>query len=148
MPAKHDEKFINPGFMRSSVQNSLSRLFLLMVALLIFSSCATILEGRSHRLVFSKESLPKAEVIIDGEKVGEAPGAVMVPKKKIQHGSILVLKAEGYEPKEYVLLRKQSAAYSVVDLLIGGVPLIIDYTTGNIYQPSPRRFKYELIKQH
>lgn len=141
-------KIINPGFMRRNIQNSLSRLFLSMAALLIFSSCATVLEGRSHRLVFSKESLPKAEVIIDGEKVGEAPGAVMVPKKKIQHGSILVLKAEGYEPKEYVLLRKQSAAYSVVDLLIGGVPLIIDYTTGNIYQPSPRRFKYELIKQH
>ncbi len=134
--------------MKSNSVTSYSSSILALLILLMFSSCATILDGKNQRLVFSEESLPHAEVIIDGEVVGEAPGAVIVPKEKIQHGSILVLKAEGYEEKEYVLLRKQSAAYSVVDLLLGGVPLVVDYTTGNIYRPKPSKFKYELTKRN
>ena len=113
----------------------------------LFQGCATILGGRSNTLVFSEKSLPKAEVFIDGEKIGEAPGKIKIPKEKIQHGSILLLKADGYAEKEFLLLRKQNAAYSVVDLLLGGVPLVVDYTTGNIYRPVPRTFEYELIKQ-
>lgn len=122
-------------------------LFLLVTTGLILQSCATILGGKNNTLVFSEESLPKAEVFIDGELIGEAPGKIKVPKEKIQHGSILVLKAAGFEEKEYMLLRKQNAAYTVVDLLLGGIPLVVDYTTGNIYRPNPRKFQYELIKQ-
>ena len=122
-------------------------LFLLVTTGLILQSCATILGGKNNTLVFSEESLPKAEVFIDGELIGEAPGKIKVPKEKIQHGSILVLKADGFEKKEYMLLRKQNAAYTVVDLLLGGIPLVVDYTTGNIYRPNPRKFQYELIKQ-
>lgn len=123
-------------------------LFLLSIAVILLNGCATILGGKSNTLVFSEESLPKAEVFIDGEKIGDAPGRIKVPKEKIQHGSILVLKAEGFEEKEYMLLRKQNAAYSVVDLLIGGIPLLVDYSTGNIYRPSPRTFDYELVKEN
>lgn len=125
----------------------IKRLFVLAVLGLFLNSCATILGGKSNTLVFSEESLPKAEIFIDGEMIGEAPGKIKVPKEKIQHGSILVIKAEGYQEKEYLLLRKQQAIYTVVDLLIGGVPLAVDYTTGNIYRPVPRSFEYELIKQ-
>lgn len=117
------------------------------IALLFLQSCATILGGKNNTLVFSEESLPKAEVFIDGELIGEAPGKIKVPKEKIQHGSILLLKADGFEEKEYMLLRKQNAAYTVVDLFLGGIPLVVDYTTGNIYRPNPHKFKYELIKQ-
>lgn len=70
----------------------------------------------------------------------------MLDKGKIQHGSILVIKANGYEEQEYKLIRKQNAAYSVADILIGGVPLAIDYSTGNIFRPKPRTFEYELKK--
>ena len=49
--------------------------------------------------------------------------------------------------KEYLILRKQNTLYSVADLLIGGIPLAVDFTTGNIYRPVPRSFKYELIKE-
>lgn len=120
---------------------------LIIGSLLLFQSCATILGGRSNTLVFSEESLPSAQVFIDGELIGDAPGKIKVSKAKIQHGSILVIKAEGYSEKEYLLLRKQNAIYSVVDLILGGIPLAVDYTTGNIYRPMPRTFDYELIKQ-
>jgi hypothetical protein len=126
----------------------LKKLFLFAMLGILFNSCATLLGGKSNTLVFSEESLPKAEVFIDGEKIGDAPGKIKVPKEKIQHGSILIIKADGFEEKEYLLLRKQNAAYSVADLLIGGIPLLVDYSTGNIYRPSPRTFEYELIKQN
>jgi len=124
------------------------KIFLILVtAGLIFQSCATILGGKKNTLVFTGENATKAEVYIDDELVGEAPGKIKIAKEKIQHGSILVIKAEGFEEKEYMLLRKQNAAYTVVDLLLGGIPLVVDYTTGNIYRPNPRKFEYELIKQ-
>lgn len=112
---------------------------------LLFQSCATILGGKSNTLVFKNDNSAKAEVFIDGELVGEAPGKIKLPKEKIQHGSILVLKAEGYAEKEYMILRKQNAAYTVVDILLWGAPLAVDYATGNIYRPKPRVFEYELI---
>ena len=121
-------------------------LFLLAITGFLTHGCATILGGKSNTLVFSGDSIPVAQVFIDGELIGKAPGKIKVPKGKIQHGSILVIKAEGYSDKEYLILRKQNAAYSVIDLLIGGIPLAVDYTTGNIYRPVPRTFKYELVK--
>lgn len=130
------------------IKNILKRTIMFFLAGLLLNSCATILGGKSNTLVFSEESLPKAEVFIDGERIGEAPGKIKVSKEKIQHGSILVIKAEGFEEKEYLLVRKQNAAYSLADLLIGGIPLLVDYSTGNIYRPSPRTFEYELIKEN
>jgi len=126
---------------------TLKRILLLCIVVLLFQSCATILGGKSNTLVFSEKSLPKAEIFIDGEFIGKAPGKIKVPQEKIQHGSILAINAEGYEKKEYLILRKQNAVYSVVDLILGGIPLAVDYTTGNLYRPVPRRFEYELIKQ-
>jgi hypothetical protein len=124
------------------------KIFLILVtAGLFLQSCATILEGKKNTLIFTGENATKAEVYIDDELVGEAPGKIKIAKEKIQHGSILVIKADGFEEKEYMLLRKQNATYTVVDLLLGGIPLVVDYTTGNIYRPNPRKFEYELVKQ-
>ena len=126
-------------------KNVLKNTVLILLTGILLNGCATILGGKANTLVFSEESLPLAEVFIDGEKIGEAPGKIKVPKEKIQHGSILVLKADGYEKKEYLLVRRQHPAYSVVDLLTGGIALVVDYSTGNIYRPSPRKFEYELV---
>jgi hypothetical protein len=92
--------------------------------------------------------LPVAKIYIDGELIGDAPGKIKLPKGKIQHGSILEIKAEGYVGKEYMILRKQNAEYTVVDIVLGGIPLLVDYTTGNIYRPKPRKFKYNLEIQN
>lgn len=114
---------------------------------LFFSSCATIIEGRNTTLFFSKESSPKADVYLDGDKIGEAPGKITVASPKIQHGSVISLKKDGYEDKEYKIVRKQHTIFSMVDFCFLGIPLLVDYTTGNIYQPTPKRFHYELEKK-
>ena len=127
---------------------SIKKLLLFVPVVFLFQSCATILGGRTNTLVFSENCLPKAEVYLDGNRIGEAPGKIKLPRDKIQHGSSLVIKADGYEEQTYQLIRKQNAAYSVVDLLIGGIPLAVDYATGNIYRPNPRSFEYELKKRN
>lgn len=126
----------------------LQKMALLLIFALFFSSCATILGGRNNTLNFDVESLPVAEIYIDGEKVGEAPGKIKLPKRKIQHGSKLLIQADGYDSQEYVVLRKQHGIYTAVNLLVGGIPLIVDYTSGNIYRPKPRKFHYNLEKQN
>ena len=113
---------------------------------IMFQGCATIIGGRTNTLVFKKESLPQAKIYIDGEYVGEAPGKIRLSKEKIQHGSMLEIKAEGYENETYLILRKQHALYSFVDIVIGALPLGVDYLTGNIYRPDPRSFVYKLEK--
>ncbi|MCF6356966.1 MAG: hypothetical protein L3J54_04090 [Draconibacterium sp.] len=123
-------------------------LLILLLSGVLFQNCATILGGKKNTLVFSEESLPAAQVYIDGELIGDAPGKIKLPKSKIQHGSILELKADGYEDKEYLIFRTQNATYTVVDLLLGGIPLLVDYSTGNVYRPSPRKFEYKLEKQN
>lgn len=121
-----------------------SKILSILISGFILSSCATILGGKYNTLVFSEESLPAADVYLDDEFIGNAPGKIKVQKGKLQHGTVLTLKAEGYLEKEYLILRKQSKPYSIVDLLLGGIPLAVDYTTGNIYRPSPRKFTYIL----
>jgi hypothetical protein len=126
----------------------LQKMVLIFIFALLLTSCATILGGRNNTLNFNEESLPVAEIYIDGEKVGEAPGKIKLPKRKIQHGSKLLIQADGYDSQEYVLLRKPHGVYTAVDLILGGIPLIVDYTSGNIYRPKPRKFHYELEKQN
>lgn len=127
-----------------------SRLLIFLILLLILAlfnqGCATILCGKSYTLVFKDECSPRAEIFLDGNYIGDAPGRIKIQKGKIQHGSILEIKAEGYETGNYLIIRKQSPVYSVVDILTGIVPLAIDFATGSIYLPNPRTFQYNLEK--
>ena len=121
-------------------------LILILTTGILLQSCATIFGGRHNSLVFSENSKPNAKVYIDGNYVGDAPGKIKLKKEIIQHGSKLVIMAEGYEPLEYRILRKQHAVYTIVDILTAGTGLAIDYATGNIYRPVPRSFSYNLVK--
>ncbi len=120
--------------------------FFVLFTLIVLHGCATVFGGRQNTLVFKADSLHKAQVYLDGEYIGSAPGKIKLRKTKIQHGSTLEIKAEGHETKEYLILRKQSPVYTILDVFTGGVWLGIDYSTGNIYRPSPRVFSYDLNK--
>ncbi len=122
-------------------------LLLLPILVFLLNSCATVFGGKMNTLVFAVESYPQAEVFIDGQQIGNAPGKIKVPRNTIQHGSVLTINAEGYDEQEFLILRKQSGFYTVVDLLSGIFPLVVDYSNGNIYRPRPRKFEYTLVKQ-
>lgn len=126
----------------------LTKLCSIVWCLFLLSGCATILGGKNNTLHFNSESLTKTEVYLDGEKIGDAPGKIKVAKGEIQHGSKIEVKANGFQTQEYMVLRKVHAIYTLVDLFAGGIPLIVDFSTGSIYRPRPYKFQYELVKQN
>ena len=113
-----------------------------MVPLILFSSCATILGGWSNTLIIESSLSDSLQVHIDGKHVGNGPGKVKVGSRLIQQGSTLTLKRGNETVLEQTLLRKPKTVYVVMDALIGGVPLGIDFSTGHIHRPVPRRIEY------
>jgi len=116
----------------------------LIVILVSFSSCATLLGG-SKKGVKVKGTPPNAQVYYNGAYIGDAPVNVKVPKSAKQGNSKVTVKADNYEPTDIELTRKWSLGYTVLDIITGFVPLIVDAATGNIYQPKPGTVKYKLL---
>lgn len=108
--------------------------------LLIFQSCATIFGSRYNSLVFENPDNTTAQVFIDDSLVGDAAGKLIFPKGVIQHGSVLEIKVEGQEVEEHLILLKPHPLYVIGDFAVGVVPLIVDFGTGDILRPSPRKF--------
>ena len=120
-------------------------MFLIILGLgFLLQGCATVLGGRTNSFVFDVGSNPPAEIYLDDELIGTAPGKIKLKKATIQHGSKLEIKAEGYESLEYLIIRRQNTIFTVADVVFGAVWLGVDYATGDIYRPSPRRFTYVL----
>jgi len=101
----------------------------------------------NNTLVFENEAGQTAEIYLDGEHIGDAPGKIKLDSKRIQHGSNLEIKAEGHETQEYMILRKPHPLYVAADAVTGGIWLGIDFTTGQVYRPYPRKFDYVLKTQ-
>ena len=122
-------------------------LTLLIPLLMLSQGCATILGGRTNSMVFTGQPDIQSEVFIDDTLVGQAPGKIVLPKKTIQHGSVLEIRTEGYETQEYLILRKPNAGLVLADFALGAVPLIFDVANGNILRPVPRKFDLDYTKQ-
>jgi hypothetical protein len=124
-----------------------SLLILLIPLLMLSQGCATIFGGRTNSMIFNGPVDIQSQVFIDDTLVGQAPGKIIVPKQTIQHGSILEIRADGYETQEYLILRKPNAGLVIADFAVGAVPLIFDTANGNILRPSPRKFDLVYTKQ-
>ena len=119
----------------------------LLIILFIMPGCATLLGGKYNTLVLESENQLPAKVYIDNVYVGDAPGKLKLEKKVIQHGSKLEIKADGHKTEEHTLVRKLHPVYTIVDVVSTvGIGLAVDYGTGNIYRPLPRKFNYKLEK--
>lgn len=119
-------------------------ILLLPTVLIVLQSCATIFGGRSNSLSFINEEQTEAQVFLDDSLVGNASGKIVLPKGVIQHGSVLQIRAEGYKTEEYLILLKPNVGYVLADFVVGAVPLIVDYGTGDILRPKPRKFEIML----
>ena len=122
-------------------------LTLLIPLFLVSQGCATIFGGRTNSMIFNGHTDIQSEVFIDDTLVGQAPGKIVLPKKTIQHGSVLEIRTEGYETQEYLILRKPHAGLVIADFVVGAVPLIVDVASGNILRPVPRKFDLDYTKQ-
>ena len=80
----------------------ISLLVAVIVLVLAFTGCATILKGSSQDI--SIDSNPSgAKVFVDGAQVGTTP--LSVDLKKNKHSSIRVVK-DGYEPQQQPLQKE------------------------------------------
>jgi hypothetical protein len=124
-------------------KNWLSAILVLVLAILL-NSCATILGGKKNTVNVKPGNPDKALVFIDGELLGEAPLKVRVSKYKLQEGSILEIKKEGFQTLRYEVVRTPHVVYVAADILFGLIPLVVDVADGNIYRPNTRNIEYVL----
>lgn len=138
--------FIKPLKHDTMKKNSLLLISGLLIILLFSPGCATLFGGKYNTLVLDSENQLPAKVYIDSVYVGDVPGKLKLEKKVIQHGSKLEIKADGYETEKHILVRKLHPIYTIADVFTLGLGLAVDYATGSIYRPIPRKFNYKLEK--
>ena len=117
----------------------------LLIASILFSSCATILSGGKTKIHVYDGMPPNAQVYVDGNYVGTAPCKFKVHKtmKNAQHK--IDIKATGYETQTVTTNRKFSAGFFILDIFTGVIWTVIDFATGNLYKQRPKKIHYNLM---
>ncbi len=110
----------------------------------VLSGCATVFAGKKNTVHVKTGSPSGAQVYLDGEYLGDAPFKMRISKYKLQHGSILEIRKEGFETMQFEVRRSPHIGYVVADILSGVLPLVIDVAAGNIYRPNTRNVHYTL----
>lgn len=108
----------------------------------MLQSCATLVGGRTNTLVIEGNLPDSVQVYLDDNLIGMAPNKIKLDSRLIQHGSILTIKDKDKVIKEQMLIRRPNSAYMIIDAFMGGIPLGVDYATGHIHRPYPRKIVY------
>jgi len=118
--------------------------FVLLSIVIVSAGCATVFGGYKNKLVVENGSPPNAEVYLDGNKIGSAPINLKIDKHLLQHGSIIKIQADGYTPDSTVIVRKVHPYYTLANVFTGGIWMLVDVATGNIYRPENSKITYDL----
>ncbi len=113
-----------------------------VLALMLFTSCATIVSGSKQKVKFV--SNPSAATIyIDEVEVGKTPFEMKLARKK-EHQ--VLIKLDGYQPYQTTLTKKINGWY-FGNILVGGlIGVIVDPITGAMYNLTPKEINAELTK--
>jgi hypothetical protein len=95
----------------------ISRLVPALVLIMIFSGCATIVDGTSQPVTFNSEP-NRAKIFINGMQMGVTPLTIQVKRSK---NTVIVAKKDGYEEQQMPLQTKVNT-YFWGNILCGGVP--------------------------
>lgn len=106
---------------------------LIVVALICLTSCATVFSGSKDEITVISEP-EGADVIVNGVKIATTP-AVLQLEKNDSH--MLTVSLDGYESQSFNVSKKLGAGWLVLDILTGGVAIIVDAVTGNWNNLSP-----------
>ena len=122
-------------------------LFAILIIATFTQSCATIFSGTKSGVRVS--GLPEgANVYYNGNFEGKAPCRVKVSKNSLKNGNTKVqIKQEGFKDAEVTLARKMKIGAFVGDVFVFPVGHIVDFMTGAIYKPYPRKVEYNLQKK-
>jgi len=120
-------------------------LFLLLISIIAFTSCATIFTPNSSKLTIYNGYPKNAKIYLNNELLGEAPLSIWIENHKLDKTNLLEIKSEGFETAKVNLELKTDAGYFFLDMLTI-VAIGVDYYTGAIYKPKPSTIKYKLRK--
>ncbi len=120
---------------------SLIILGVLVLALSIFfTNCATIATGTSQ-LITVTSNVSGAEVMLDGQRVGETPFTGEVKKD----GKMLTIEKKGYKPYNIALSTTMEGMFWGNIIIGGTLGSITDFASGAAYKYAPASFQVELI---
>ncbi len=107
------------------------------------SSCALIFKGTSEEVRFGSDP-QRAEVWVNGAKMGETPVSLKLESKKTY---TIEFKMEGFKTVTKSITNHVGAGWIVLDILAGLVPVIIDAATGAWYSLDQKNVDAVLEKQ-
>ncbi len=111
--------------------------------LLLLSSCATIFKGTSEEVRFGSEP-QKAEVWINGARMGETPVSLKLESKKTYQ---IEFRKEGFKTATRTITNHVGAGWIILDVLAGLVPVVVDAATGAWYSLDQKNVDAVLDRQ-
>lgn len=121
----------------------------LYVGLLAFSSCALVFTGLHSKIIIESKEPVRTQVFLNDVFLGTTPLNIKISKKSLSQAKcILTLKANGYEDEVIVIDKKTRTGFLIWDICSGGIPTFMDYETGAIYKPIPKKINCVLQKKH
>ena len=115
---------------------------LILSVLILSSSCATIMTGKTQEVTFDSEP-QGAEVAVNGRVIGKTPTTIQLDKKKDQTVSF---KLEGYKTQTRTLETKVNAWFMGNIVLGGFIGSTTDGITGGMHEYSPNQYYITLSK--
>jgi uncharacterized protein YceK len=107
----------------------------------ILSGCASIVSGSTQEVKFS--SNPTGAIVwADGVNLGLTPVTANLNRNK--KNQKIKIELEGYKSQELILKRKLNGWFFGNILLGGVIGIIIDASTGSMYNLSPKELNAEL----
>ncbi len=132
-----------------TMKNRILKTISIVISISILNmSCATILAGQKDSSHVIGDNIPEGtKVYYNGNYQKDAPCKVRIPKSARQGKSKIEIKCDGYETQEVDCHRKISIGWAIADVCFGVIPLLIDFATGAIYKPRPKKIKVNLNKK-
>lgn len=109
----------------------------------VLSGCATLFKGTSEEVRFGSDP-QKAEVWVNGAKMGETPISLKLESKRTYQ---IEFRKEGYKPVTRSITNHVGAGWVILDVLGALLPVIVDAATGAWYSLDQKNVDAVLEKQ-
>jgi S1-C subfamily serine protease len=117
------------------MKKNLHHIFTIASAMVLFSSCATILNPNKPGAdaVYITSNTPDAQVYdAKNRPLGTTPLRYSLPAGEAS--STLTIEKENYTSSTVIIERKEKAGLAFLDAMLLCIPCLVDYPTGNIYK--------------
>jgi len=119
------------------------KILALGLAILYFSSCATMIKGNLEQVSFNSDP-QKAEIWVNGKKMGATPLSLILVSKR---NYTIYFKKDGYTTKTFNITNHIGTGWIILDIFFGFIPVVVDAATGAWYNFDQNNINMLLEKQ-